>query len=167
MEFAIFLTLLVTVVIIFYVNTTKRQRTWLSLKFSRVFASEKRIRFPKNMTESEKIASEIFIYLLKDHSSKLYYDIVTSECFISDANKTIFTFLESKNLKIINTVYGYDTYISSDTELYLSNRFRRELTTRRKMFKEEAILKVEYSLCSTLNKLKANNIQNNEQDQDI
>jgi hypothetical protein len=106
---------------------------------------------------SEKIACEIFMTLLTDPTTKLYYDIITAECYMTNLDRSIYIFLESRNMKIINTVYGYDTYIQMQTEIYLSDRFRKELTKRRKQFKDEAMKKVEHSLMNTLEKLRNQN----------
>lgn len=123
------------------------------LKFLRVMSNaDKRTRLKKDINESEKTACNIFMYLLKDPSSKMYYDTATSECFLSD--KDIYVFLESRNLKIINTVFGYDIPLQQNTEVYLGMKFSLELGKRRSEFKAEAMKKVEHSLHKTLDKLR-------------
>lgn len=124
-----------------------------------------RTRLPKNLEGAEKDACSIFLNLLKNPSSKMYYDTTTSECFLSDPEKTLFVFLESRNLKIINTVFGYDTPLQPETEAYLGERFTQELGKRRAQFKAEAMLKVKHSLHTTLNKLIANTDENNSKNQ--
>jgi len=105
------------------------------------------------MKESERTATAIYMKLLFDPGTKLYYDLHTQECYLRSEDSTIFIFLESNNVKIINSVYGYDVHISRDTESYLLEKFRREMAIRRQRFKEEALSKVEHSLENTLEKL--------------
>ena len=57
-----------------------RNIRWLWLKFRRSLNPNK-IKLPKKMSEAEKIAVSLFMKLIKDPESKLYYDISTSECF--------------------------------------------------------------------------------------
>lgn len=140
---------------IFWIKMGKRKRRWIKLKIGSTLNTEKKPRYPEKMSESEKVACSIFMKLMLEPTSKLYYDIQTAECFVSDIEKTIFIFLESGNMKIINTVYGYDTFIQRQTEIYLSYRFKRELTKRRGQFKAEAMQKVEHSLHNTLEKLNS------------
>jgi hypothetical protein len=130
---------------------------WLLFIFKTIKAKDK-IRKPIRLTESESTATSIFIKILMDKGSKLYYDLETSECYIRSEDSTLFIFLESHNVKIINSVYGYDVNITYDLETFLVDRFRREMAVRRRAFKKEALSKVEHSLETTLNKLnKANN----------
>jgi len=128
------------------------------LKSLRVFSSnDKRVRKPKKMTEAETTACEIFLTVLHNKDSKLYYDIQTQECYISSGDRTIFVFLESRNIKIINSVFGYDVHIASDLENYLLEKFIREMGIRRNAFKNEVLSKINNSLDSTLNKMKSKN----------
>lgn len=128
------------------------------LKSLRVFSSnDKRVRKPKKMTEAETTACEIFLTVLHNKDSKLYYDIQTQECYISSGDRTIFVFLESRNVKIINSVFGYDVHIGSELESYLLEKFIREMSIRRNAFKNEVLSKINNSLDSTLNKMKSKN----------
>lgn len=125
---------------------------WLRLlRFMR--QSEVQTRRPKKLTESERTATEIFMNLVNRPSSKLYYDLKTSECYVRSEDGSIFIFLEERNIKIINSVYSFDVHISTELEAYLTARFERELAIRRLQFKKEALSKVEHSLENTLNKL--------------
>ena len=125
---------------------------WLLFIFKTIKAKDK-IRKPIRLSESESTATAIFIKILMNKGSKLYYDLETSECYIRSEDSTLFIFLESHNVKIINSVYGYDVNISNELETFLIDRFRRELAVRRRAFKKEALSKVEHSLETTLNKL--------------
>lgn len=128
------------------------------LKALRAFSgNDKRVRKPKKMTEAETTACEIFLTVLHNKDSKLYYDIQTQECYISSGDRTIFVFLESRNVKIINSVFGYDVHIGSELESYLLEKFIREMSIRRNAFKKEVLSKINNSLDSTLNKMKSKN----------
>ena len=137
-------------------NKLKLKRTVkvLYLRLIRNLSSERKVTKPKKLTESENKACEIFLTVLHDKDSKLYYDIKTQECYISSSDKTIFVFLESSNIKIINSVFGYDVHIKSDLENYLLEKFIREMGIRRNSFKNEVLSKINHSLDSTLSKMK-------------
>ena len=134
----------------------RRLRYWRLRLFYSIF-SNNRIKYPSKMSESEKVATSIFVSTLLNPESKLYYDIQSRECYLRTGDGSLFIFLESRNVKIINSVYGYDVHISSELENYLSERFIREMNKRRSAFKQEALDKVEHSLENTLLKLKTQN----------
>ena len=137
-----------------------RLRRRFSVTYMRVFRSfggkEKNLKRPKNLTEAENTACEIFLTVLHNKDSKLYYDIQTQECYISSGDKTVFVFLESCNVKIINSVFGYDVHVRQDLEGYLLEKFIREMSIRRNAFKKEVLSKINHSLDSTLMKIKDN-----------
>lgn len=136
-------------------STIKRWFRWRFLKLRYVWSSQdSKPKKPKKMTESEKTAVLIFMKLLFDPGTKLYYDLHTQECYLRSEDSTLFVFLECQNVKIINSVYGYDVPISREAESYLLEKFRREMAVRRLNFKREALSKVEHSLELTLEKLK-------------
>ncbi len=124
------------------------------LRIFRSFGSDKKLKKPKKLTESENTACEIFLTILHNKDSKLYYDIQTQECYISSGDKTLFVFLESCNVKIINSVFGYDVHIKSELESYLLDKFIREMGIRRNAFKKEVLSKINHSLDSTLTRIK-------------
>lgn len=135
-------------------SSFKRFLRWRYLRFQYVWSSrDSKPKKPKKMTESERTATAIYIKLLFDPGTKLYYDLHTQECYLRSEDSTLFVFLEQMNVKIINTVYGYDVPISRETESYLLEKFRREMAIRRLQFKKEALSKVEHSLEGTLEKL--------------
>lgn len=133
----------------------KRKIKVFYLRLLRSLSSERKVTKPKKLTESENKACEIFLTVLHDKESKLYYDIKTQECYISSSDKTIFVFLESNNIKIINSVFGYDVHIKSDLENYLLEKFIREMGIRRNSFKNEVLSKINHSLDSTLSKMRS------------
>jgi hypothetical protein len=132
----------------------KRKFTVFYLRLFKSFGQDKRIKRPKKLTESEDTACEIFLTILHNKDSKLHYDIQTQECYISSSDKTIFVFLEAGNVKIINSVFGYDVHIRSELEGYLLDKFIREMSIRRNAFKKEVLSKINHSLDSTLNRIK-------------
>lgn len=130
------------------------------IKFGRFIKSarnERKIQRPKKLTEQEDTAMQIFLEILHDKESKLYYDIATHECYISSPDKQIFIFLESRNVKIINSVFGYDVPISSPLEHFMLEKFVREMAIRRNAFKNEVLSRINHSLDSTLEKIKKKN----------
>ena len=132
----------------------KRRLKWTRLKIHRFLSSDQKPKLPKKLSESEETAKDIFTLLLVRPETKLYYDLKTAECYVRSEDSSVYIFLESRNLKIINSVYGYDVNISQELESYLIHKFEKELYKRRLSFKEEALSKIEHSLESTLNKLK-------------
>ena len=132
----------------------RRKFTVFYLRLFKIFGQDKRVKRPKKLTESEDTASEIFLTILHNKDSKLHYDIQTQECYISSTDKTIFVFLEAGNVKIINSVFGYDVHIRSELEGYLLDKFIREMSIRRNAFKKEVLSKINHSLDSTLTKIK-------------
>jgi hypothetical protein len=136
-----------------------RNLRWMYLKIRRSFSTNK-INLPKKMSESEQIAVSLFIKLMKDPESKLYYDIQSAECYIKSYDGTIYIFLEDRNMKTINTVVGYDIQLQPETEHYLNEKFRFELNKRRILFKKEALEKVDHSLHKTFDKIIENANQN-------
>lgn len=139
-----------------------RLRRILFVKSAKMFSSnghQDRMRKPKRMTESEQTACEIYLQLLHNKESKLHYDIKTQECYISSGDKTLFVFLEAGNVKIINSVFGYDVHISHDLEQFLLDKFIREMAIRRMAFKREVLSKINHSLDLTLEKIKNGNFR--------
>lgn len=126
-------------------------RIWI--KTRQGVKSNKRSKYPKKVNNQEKVGAEIFIKVLHDPDSKLYYDLQSHECYLRSSDSTLYLFLESGNLKVINSVYGYDIRLSNPMEIYLSERFRHEMTKRRHLFKKEALSKVKHSLDKTLDKI--------------
>lgn len=134
---------------------TRRRRilTRLIIKILRLTSTKRKVRLPRKLSDTEKIAVSLFMRLIQDPESKLYYDIHTQECYVKSGDSTIYLFLEDRNLKAINTVVGYDIPLQSESEYYLSEKFRLELNKRRMIFKKEAMDKVDHSLHKTFDKI--------------
>jgi hypothetical protein len=126
---------------------------YVKLRLRKFFSSKYVPRLSKNITESERVGVAIFINLLSQQSSELYYDIETSECYIKSEDNSLFLFLEKGNLKVINSIFGYDVAVHEETEGYLTEKFKKELNKRRLQFKNEALEKVDHSLHKTFEKL--------------
>jgi hypothetical protein len=124
----------------------------INLKLKSTFRKQK-IRYPKKVSNNEKVASSIFLKILHDPETSLYYNPETYECYLKSNKHNLYIFLESANIKIINSKYGYDTKISIQLENYLSERFKHESSKRRNIFKQEVLSKVENSLNHTLDKI--------------
>jgi hypothetical protein len=124
----------------------------INLKLKSTFRKQK-IRYPKKVSNNEKVASSIFLKILHEPETSLYYNPETYECYLKSDKHNLYVFLESANIKIINSKYGYDTKISIQLENYLSERFKHESSKRRNIFKQEVLSKVENSLNHTLDKI--------------
>lgn len=137
------------------INKTNIKRfllvSWLRIR--RYFKTTQKHRKPKSITPNQKTAVSIYIKVLHDPTSKLYYDLTTQECYIRSGDSSLYLFLEENNLKIINSVYGYDVAIGQQLEAYLGEKFRREMSVRRLAFKNEALSRVSHSLDKTLEKI--------------
>ena len=139
----------------------KRKTKWVWLKVKSVGAGKRydeRARRPKKLTDSQECALDIAVKAIHDPASKLYYDLHTQECYVKreDAEVgTIYVFIESANIKIINTVFGYDIFINADAENYITTVFRKEMAKRRAQFKKEALAKVDHSLHKVLDRINS------------
>lgn len=136
----------------------RRTRRIIFTKWGRMLRAgdkNRRISKPKKLSKEEDTALQIFLEILHDKDSKLYYDISTQECYISSPDKKIFIFLESRNLKIINSVFGFDVHISMAVEHYMSEKFIREMAIRRNAFKNEILSRINHSLDATLEKIRS------------
>ena len=144
-----------------FLTTFKRKIKWSWLKIKSSTATKRndeRARRPKKLTESQNCALNIAVKAIHDPASKLYYDLHTQECYVKrddDTVGTIYVFIESANIKIINTVFGYDIYINADTENYITTVFRKEMAKRRAQFKNEALAKVDHSLHKVLDRINS------------
>lgn len=116
-------------------------------------SKKEKLEKPKKMTFSEQSAWTIFSRILKLPETKLYYDIRSAECYLKSEEYQLYLFLEERNIKIINSVYGYDVRISTELENYMTDRFIHEMAIRRSAFKAEALLKVDHSLELTVSRV--------------
>jgi hypothetical protein len=142
-------------------NLTKirRKLKWFKLYMGATFNTRRRddrIKLRSGLTDAELTAVTITKKAIFNPDSKLYYNTQTHECCVYrkyENETSLYIFIESGNIKIINTVFGYDISIDSNTEHYITNIFSRELAKRRAQFKREALAKVEFSLHKVLDKI--------------
>jgi len=125
----------------------------IAVKSKRTLNPDGRAKYPKSITDKEKTISSIFLKILHDSNTEMYYNPETYECYLRSVKYNIYIFLESNNVTVINSVYGYEVKISQRLERYLSERFKHETAKRRNNFKEEAMKKVEHSLNITLDNI--------------
>ena len=103
---------------------------------------------PKKLNEQEGTVISIVEKLLLKSDTELYLDPKTQECYLS--NEKYYVFIESSRVRVINSVFGYDVYISGEVELYLVHIFMLEVSKRRSEFKSNVISKVNKNLNSIL-----------------
>jgi hypothetical protein len=134
---------------------------WLKSKwdyFKSILRTES--EYPKNLNEQEKTVILIVQQLLSLKETELYVDPVTQECYISNGNYYIF--IECPRIRIINSTFGYDVYVSTQVEIYLIKVFMNELTERRQEFKEHVMSKVDKNLQSILENILEKNNSNDQ-----
>jgi hypothetical protein len=126
----------------------------MNLAFMKHWLSELKSKFdttptlPKRINEQEDIVVSIVEKLLPMKDTELYLDPKTQECYLSNGKYNVF--LESTRVRVINSVFGYDVYISAEVEVYLVHIFMLEVSKRRSEFKENIISKVNKNLNSIL-----------------
>jgi hypothetical protein len=117
---------------------------------------------PTKMSISENSALTIFTRILRLPDTKLYYDIKTQECYLKSEEYQLYLFLEERNIKIINSVFGYDVRLTQELEAHMYDKFIHEMAIRRSAFKKEALSKVDHSLELTVDRVlkpKDENVQ--------
>lgn len=141
--------------------TYNKFRLWLKYRVARSNVrsrpSHYKLVAPKKLSVSQQMAVDTAIQLIHESTSELLYGAESGECYIKNDTITdgiIYVFIERRNIKIINTIFGYDIDIDDDTEIYLKNLFKRKQQRLRNRFKKEALNKVQYSLNNVLHKLK-------------
>jgi hypothetical protein len=110
-------------------------------------------KLPKKLNQAQKISIGIFFKVLKSEKTELYYNLLTEECYLSNNDLNVHIFIEDKNIKVINSIYGYDIEIDYQTEKYLVRKFEIEQNKRRIKFKNNIVSKTENQLIQTYNKI--------------
>ena len=125
---------------------------WYSLSATR---RDSRIQKPK-MSETEEQAARIWIKVVHQKDSDLMYNPQTHEAYAlwESPSGTVYLFLEAGNLRVINTVVGYDIRLSSHVEQWCASIFSREVAKRRAKFRKNAESKVTHSLDSLETRLE-------------
>lgn len=132
-------------------SITSFKRHW-RVFFGRIGTSRQdtHVRKPKNMTQSEQQAVRIWTKVVHQSDSDLMYNPQTHEAYAQwdSPSGTVYLFLEESNLRVINTVVGYDIRLSTPVEQWCASIFTREVAKRRNKFKRQAESKVVHSLDS-------------------
>jgi len=118
------------------------------LKYFGILPKPENTKKPQYVSKEEEQALRIWSTLVHRKSSELLYNPATSECFVEWKNDDnyVFLFLESNNLRIVNTVVGYDIPLSQSAEAWCSGIFSKEVNHRRLAFKHRAIQKATHTL---------------------
>lgn len=118
------------------------------LKYFGIMPKTETTKKPQYVSKEEEQALRIWSRLVHSKSSELLYNPATSECFVEwkNGDNYVFLFLESRNLRIVNTVVGYDIPLSQSAEAWCSTIFSNEVNHRRIAFKHRAIQKATHTL---------------------
>lgn len=137
--------------------TACRRRLWVTWKKLTTTPATRRLKKPSRMTVAEEQAVRLWKRIVVDSASTLLYQPEKYECFAewSGPEGHIYLFLEEHNLRVINTVVGYDVRLSSEVEGWCSDIFYREVSKRRRRFRAEAEAKVTLSLDTLEHRLTA------------
>jgi hypothetical protein len=121
-----------------------RRRTWLF--FAKLSRADHRVGRPRKTTREEDLVISLWSRITHLEDSRLYYNPATHESMAYLPGQSIYMFLESGQMRVINTVVGYDVPLSSEVEQWCSQIFAREVHRRRTRFKDAALSKVVHSL---------------------
>lgn len=132
------------------------KRRWIVFwaNISQSSRNDMRAKRPK-MTQSEEQAARIWSKVVHQPESDLMYNPQTHEAYArwDSPGGTVYLFLEAENLRVINTVVGYDIRISAKVEHWCNSVFSREVAKRRNKFRQQAESKVVHSLDSLESRL--------------
>ena len=104
--------------------------------------------------EEEKITVEICKKLIVDPESKLTFAPISGKRFIKNENKNMFVVIESHTINLINHVYSYSVYLSSQTDYKeIIQSFDGVLENKRQTLEDEIRSNIQHSLQTILKKL--------------
>ena len=103
---------------------------------------------PETVSESQKLAMEIFNKVIHREGAKLLIAPLSSTYYVE--YKEIFVILLDRDLKIVNGKYLYDIMLTDQMAKRLSEHFERVLEKRRKRMEEIILYKTKRSLTSIL-----------------
>jgi len=114
-----------------------------------------RIKRPTKVSAEEEQAMRIWTRVVHQPDSDLMYNPQTHDAYAQwdSPSGTVYLFLESQNMRVINTVVGYDIRLSSSVERWCGAVFTREVAKRRARFRQRAESKVLHSLDSLESRL--------------
>jgi hypothetical protein len=138
---------------------SRRRLIWRLRLFYRKYLSSKdghKVKRPKNLSTETAQAIRLWGMAIHREDSLLLYNPVTGESYVElvDADCPVYLFLERGNLRIVNTVVGYDVPLQNDAEAWCSQMFSTEVHRRRTTFKATANSKVAHSLDLLESKLR-------------
>lgn len=125
----------------------KKLRVRIS-RFWRRFHSFAMPQEPDTVSESQKLAMEIFNKVIHMDGAKLLIAPLSSTYYVE--YKEIFVILLDRDLKIVNGKYLYDIMLTEKMARRLSEHFERVLEKRRKRMEEIILYKTKRSLTSIL-----------------
>jgi hypothetical protein len=140
-------------------NKVKSFRWWMRYRMVKIKQAVKtlapghqtrRVSFPDKISFEEQTALRIWAMVVHQEASELMYDPQTYESYAEyqGPGGPIYLFLESRNLRVVNTVVGYDVRLSQAAELWATSVFNMEIHKRRSHFKAEVNSKIHHSLSS-------------------
>jgi hypothetical protein len=104
--------------------------------------------------EEEKITVEICKKLIVDPESKLTFAPISGKRFIKNENKNMFVVIESHTINLINHVYSYSVYLSSQNDYKeIIQSFDGVLENKRESLENEIRSNIQHSLQTILKKL--------------
>lgn len=104
--------------------------------------------------EEEKITVEICKKLIVDPESKLTFAPISGKRFIKNENKNMFVVIESHTINLINHVYSYSVYLSSQNDYKeIIQSFDGVLENKRQSLEDEIRSNIQHSLQTILKKL--------------
>ena len=104
--------------------------------------------------EEERITVEICKKLITDPESKLTYAPISGKRFVKNENKNMFIVIENHTINLINHVYSYSVYLSSNTDYKeITQNFDGILENKRELLENEIRNNIQHSLQTILRKL--------------
>jgi hypothetical protein len=121
----------------------RKLRIWY-IRNTAMNTNSTRVKRPVNCNAEVSAAFRIWNHVIHSKNAILMYDPVTSESLVeySIDNTPIYLFLESRRLRIINSITGYDVSLTESERLWCEQNFKRELHIRRLRFKTKALNKI-------------------------
>lgn len=102
----------------------------------------------------EKITVEICKKLISDPESELTFAPLSGKRFIKNENKSMFVVIEHNTINLINHVYSYSVYLSSQNDYKdIIGSFDGILENKRQELEDEIRSNIQHSLQTILKKL--------------
>ena len=138
-------------------NWTRFKRRWVVFwgNMKSAARNDLRIKRPTKVSLEEEQAMRIWTRVVHQKDSDLMYNPQTHDAYAQwdSPSGTVYLFLEAGNMRVINTVVGYDIRLSNAVEQWCAALFTREVAKRRARFRRRAESKVLHSLDSLESRL--------------